>query len=137
MNEEKKKILNRIDELIDKRKEQLLLRFPYIHEIEDGIIVRFFTNWDNCKTNEDVKYRRFINDSDDEDITVLHFIPKETKLYLAKRDYVHSIICINGKIDIIINNETFTLSSNKKMYLPNNEFEAYAHEDTYVITQNK
>lgn len=137
MSEEKKKILDRINELIDKRKEELFLRFPYIHEIEDGIIIRFFTDWDNCKVNEEVRYRKFTNDSDDGDVTILHFIPKDTKLYLNKRDYIHSVICINGKLDIKIDEEIFTLKSHKKLYLPNNELEAYAHEDTYVITQNK
>jgi hypothetical protein len=137
MNEEKKKILDKINLLIDKRKDELLQRFPHIHEIEDGIIIRFFTNWNNCSNNEEVRYKRFVNESDDDDITVLHFIPKGTKLELMKHEYINSIICINGRIKIKIDSEAFILESNKKLYLPNNEFEAYAFEDTYVITQNK
>lgn len=137
MNEEKKKILDRINELIDKRKEDLLSRFPHVHEIDDGIIIRFFTNWDNCSTNEEIMYKKFTNNSDDEDITVLHFIPKGTKLGLIKHDYIKSIICINGYVEIKINNNLFILKSYEKLQLPNNEFEAYAYDDTYVITQNK
>lgn len=137
MNEEKKKILDRINELIDKRKEDLLSRFPHIHEIDDGIIIRFFTNWENCQTNEDVKYVKIFNKQDSDDITILHFIPKGTKLDYNRYEYVHSVLCVSGKIEIGIDSESFIIEANEKLYLPTNEFEAYAHDDSYVITQNK
>lgn len=137
MNEEKKMILDRINQLIDKRKDELLQRFPYIHEIGDGIVIRFFTSWDNCKNNEEIKYKKIINESDNKDITVLHYIPKNTKLEFIKREYVKTVLCISGKLELIVDNETIILDEHKKIHITNSEFEGYTYEDTYVITQNK
>jgi len=137
MNEEKKYIIDRIDKLLDKRKSEMLQNFPYIHEIGDGVVVRYFNNWGYCSENEQIRFKRVPNEENTNDVTVLHFIPKDTKIKLAKRDYVHSAICLTGRIDFIINNITKQLTSYSKMYFNTDEFEAYALEDTYVITHSK
>lgn len=137
MSEEKKRILEKIDELIDKRKMEILQKFPYIHEIEDGIMIRFFNNWEYCTDNEEIRFKRVPNKDNSNDITVLHFIPKDTKIKLAKREYIHSAICLTGKIDFIVNSVTKQLTSYTKMRFDNNEFEAYALEDTYIVTSSK
>lgn len=137
MNEDRKKILDKINDLIDKRKVELLQRFPHIHEIEDGIIIRFFTNWDNCTSNEHVKYKMIVDDDNPQDCTIFHFIPKNTVFEMEKRKYIRSLTCLSGKIDIKINDTLIHLIAFKKISLDTDIFSAIALEDTYIITSNK
>ena len=137
MCEEKKKILNRINELIDIKRINLLQRFPYIHKIEDGIIIRFFTNWSDCEFNKHVKYKMIVNDKNSNDLTIQHFIPRGTIFEMEKREYIRSIICTSGKIDITINNEVIHVDDFKKIDLDTDSFSGIALEDTYIITSNK
>lgn len=143
MNKEKQKILDKINELIDKKEAELLNRAkilsnaPNIHNIDDGVVIRFFTNWDDCFTNEDIKYRKISDNEKPEDITIFHFIPKGTILKLEKRDYIQSIICLSGKLKLQINNETLLIDAFNKTTLKSNEFKGESLEDTYVITSNR
>jgi hypothetical protein len=143
MNKEKQKILDRINELIDKKEAELLNRAkvlsntPNIHNIDDGVVIRFFTNWDDCFNNEEVKYRKILDKGKPEDITVFHFIPKGTILKLEKRDYIQSIICLSGKLKLEVNNETLLIDAFNKTTLKSNEFKGESLEDTYVITSNR
>ena len=60
MTTERKELLAKVNELINKRKKQLLDKLPDVHEVDDGIIIRFFTEWDNCDVNEDIKYKKIV-----------------------------------------------------------------------------
>lgn len=138
MNEDKQKILDKINVLIKQRESELLQRLPYyIHNIDDGFVVRFFTNWDNCARNEEILYKNIDDDDKPEDITIFHFIPKGTVLKLEKRDYIQSLICVSGKLKLIVNNETIFVDAFKKTTLKSNEFEGVSLEDSYVITSNR
>ena len=86
MTEEKRIILEKIDELIDKRKTELLKRLPSIHGIDDGIIIRFFTDWDDCINN--IKFKRVINDDNSDDVVIFYYLPKGAVVKLEKRDYI-------------------------------------------------
>lgn len=133
MNEQKRQILNKINRLIDRRKTELLQRFPYIHEIEDGIIIRFFTDWDNCLQNGDVKIKKITDTNNPDKSTLFEFIPKGTIFPLIKREHVHTIICISGKIDITIESEVIHILPFSKTHLTSNTFSAVALEDTYIL----
>ena len=61
MSNERKLILEKVNMLINKRKAELLKRFPSIHEVDDGIIIRFFSEWDDCVNN--IKYHKIINEN--------------------------------------------------------------------------
>jgi len=135
MTEEKRIILERIDVLIDKRKAELMKHLPSIHEIDDGIIIRFFTEWDDCTNN--IKFKRIIDNKRPEDITIFYFLPKDAIIVLKKRDYIHCVSCLSGKLELDINGEKSILTGFKKICFDTDEFQGVALEDTYVLTTNK
>jgi hypothetical protein len=134
--EKKKIILDKINELIDNRKTELLKQFPYIHEIDDGIIVRSFTKWDNCDDNKDIKYKKIINENNLDEVIIYVFIPKNTVINEDKKDYIRTLIVLSGKIEININNEKTTLTGFTKTTLNIEKLNAIALEDSYLITSN-
>lgn len=135
MSEEKRLILEKINKLIDKRADELRKGLLAVHEIEDGIIIRFFTEWDECVNN--IKYKKIINNDDPNDTTIFYFIPKGAVIDLKKRPNIHSIACISGKVEIKTATKTQTLTAFRKMDLDNSEFEGVGLEDTYVITNSR
>jgi hypothetical protein len=137
MTAERREILDKVNALIDKRKTELLNRFPSIHEIDDGIIIRFFTDWDNCHTNELIRYKKIINEKNPEDITIFYFLPKGADVVPIKRDYIHSMACLSGKLQININGELQTITGFKKIAFDSDYFEGVALEDTYILTTNR
>lgn len=135
MTEEKKIILSKIDNLINRRKLELINELPSIHEIDDGIIIRFFTNWENCVN--DIKYKRIVNDSKPKEIVIFYFLPKGAIVKKMKRNYIKNMTCLSGKLEIVeSNNTTSYLTAYNRFYLNSNEFHGIALEDTYVITSN-
>jgi hypothetical protein len=135
MTEEKRKILNRIDELIDKRKTEMLKSLPSIHEIDDGIIIRFFTDWDDCVNN--IKYKRIVNMNNSDDIVIFYFVPKGAVVQLAKRDYIRCLACLSGRFELKFSGKTHILTGFNKICLDTNEFEGIALDDTYILTSSK
>ena len=135
MSEEKKLILKKIDELIDKRKSELLKSLPSIHEIDDGFIIRFFTAWDDCVNN--IKYKRILNVDDSEDMVIFYFLPKGAVVELKKRDYIKCLACLSGRFELKFSGKTEILTGFKKICLDTDEFEGVALEDTYILTSNK
>jgi len=137
MSDEKRKLLDKINGLIDKRQVELLQRFPSIHEIDDGFIVRFFTDWENCWLEGAVKIKTIV-DKENPDRTILfEFIPKGTIFPLMKREHVHTIICFSGKIDLTINNEVFHILPYSKTHLSSDTFSAIALDDSYILISNE
>jgi hypothetical protein len=134
MTTEKKELLAKVNELINKRKKQLLEKLPSVHEVEDGIIIRFFAEWDNCVN--DIKYKRIINVDKPDEIVIFYYLPKGAYFELKERDYISCITCINGCLEIICNDNTRILEPQTKMCLESNHFEGRALENTYVVTTN-
>ena len=61
MTEEKQIVLNKIDTLLAKRTAQLRKELPDVHEVCDGVIIRFFGEWDNCEDDAAIKYKKIPN----------------------------------------------------------------------------
>jgi len=137
MTEEKKIILEKIDVLISKKKVELLKEFPSIHEVDDGIIVRFFTKWDNCINNEKIKFKKIININDSGETVVFFYFPQGAYFGFKKRSFIKCITCLNGKIKINFRDKIMVLESFNKVCLEDDEFEGVALENTYLITTNK
>jgi len=135
MTKEKREILDKVNELLDKKTEELLREFPYIHEIDDGIIIRFFTNWDDCINN--IKFKRILNNDNPDDITIFYFLPKGAIIELKERDYIHCVACLSGKLELKIGEVTELLTGFNKVCFDTDKFEGVALEDTYVITSNR
>ena len=137
MTTERKELLAKVNELINKRKKQFLEKLPSVHEVEDGIIIRFFAEWDNCDSNESIKYKRIINVDIPEEIVIFYYLPKGAYFELKERDYISCITCLNGTLEIICNKKIRVLGPHTKMCLDSNLFEGRALENTYVVTCNK
>jgi hypothetical protein len=134
MSNERKLILEKVNMLINKRKVELLKRFPSIHEVDDGIIIRFFSEWDDCVNN--IKYHKIINENNSEDITIFYFLPKGAIIELKKREYVKTISCLSGKLEVNVNGTVIYLTGFKKLSLDVDEFQGIALEDSYALTTN-
>ena len=133
---ERKEILDRVNALIDKRKVELFKRLPSIHEIDDGIIIRFFTGWGECNDNKNIRFKKIINEDNPEEILIFYYLPKGTIIELKKKDYIKSIVCLSGKLELNIEGKKSNLNGFKKISLESNEFQGIALENTYAITRN-
>jgi len=138
MTNERQVILDKVNKLISKRTEEIKSKLPYyIHEIDDGLIFRYFTDWSDCEHNGDIKYRKIINKEDNKDITIFYYLPKGVRFELDKRSYIHCLSCLSGKMEINCNNKKYLISGFDKICLDTNEFEGTIIEDTYIVTTNK
>jgi hypothetical protein len=136
MTEEKKKILDKVNALIEKRKEELLQKLPIVHEVSDAIIIRFFSKWDNCDTNEEIKYKKIVNKNNPKEKIILFYIPKGVNLEFQKRDFIHTITCINGILELDVNGKLMFVTELEKVTLDTDEWQGRALENTYAVTTN-
>lgn len=138
MTEERKIVLDKIDALLSIKKSELLKELPDIHTVDDGIVIRFFTDWDNCDDDEDIKYKKIINLDDPDESVVFFYIPKNSFFDLKKRFYIGCITCLNGSMDIISNNITRYLKVGQKICIDSADVQGKALENTYIIiTSNR
>ena len=136
MENEKKKLLKRIDELIVERKSEMLKELPSVHEVDDGIIIRFFTEWDNCEDDADIKFKKIVNHDNPDDSVVFFYIPKGSFFDLKQRFYIGEVTCLNGVIDITVNNDTRQLNGYSKIIVNSSEVMGLAIENTYLVTSS-
>jgi hypothetical protein len=136
MTEERKILIDKIDELIEKRRDRLLNTFPNIHTLDDGVIIKFFNNWTSCVDISDIKYRRVFNTSKPDEIILFMFLPKGVCFNYKKRDYISTITCLDGKLELKFEMNKHILDSFTKMSLSKNSFEGKALENTYILTTN-
>jgi hypothetical protein len=134
MTEEKRIILEKIDKLICKKRNQLISELPSIHEIEDGIIIRFFTEWDNCEDDTGIRYKKILNHDNPDESVVFFYIPKGAYFDLKQRFYIGCITCLSGRIDITANSEIRLLEGYSKICIHSDEVQGLALENTYLIT---
>lgn len=133
MTDEKQIVLNKIDHLLAKRTAELLEELPDVHEVDDGIIIRFFAEWDNCEDDAAIKYKKIPNLDKPEESVVFFYIPQGARFELNHRYYVGCITCLNGAIDITANNETKLLESYSKICFYSDDVQGIAYENTYLI----
>lgn len=134
MLEEKKILLGKIDELITKKKSELLKELPDIHEIDDGIIIRFFTEWDNCEDDDNIKFKIFKNIDIEDESVVFFYLPKNSYFDLSQRFFIGCMTCLNGKMEIIVNQKNRILNAHSKICVNSDEVQGKALENTYLIT---
>ena len=137
MDDEKHILLDRINNAIKRQRKELLSMYPYIHLIDDGIIVRSFRDWRDCAENENIKYQKINNYDDPDEVIINFFLPKGTVIEQIKREYIRTVTCTSGCFEIKINDKIQFLTGTNKIVLDFDEFEGIAHEDTYLITSNK
>jgi len=137
MTEEKQIVLNKIDTLLHKRRRELIEELPSVHDVDDGIVIRFFTKWDNCEDDDKIKYKKLESENADESV-VFFYIPKGSSFEMKQRYYVGCMTCLNGRIDITANGKTKLLESYSKICVDSDEVSGEAYENTYLfITSEK
>ena len=136
MTEERREILDKVNGLIDKRKEDLLKKLPIVHEVSDAIIIRFFTKWDNCESNEEIRYKKLVNKENPNEILFFYYIPKGAYITLKKRDYIRTITCLNGLLELDIDGKLLFVSELEKVIVDSDLWHGKALENTYVLTTN-
>lgn len=137
MTTEKKEILNKINKQILELKNKMLDRIPTMHEIDDGFVVRFFSNWDSCvENNTTIMYKKIPNLNKPDEKVVFFFIPKGAILQHKKREFVGCITCLDGSLEIETVDETIHLERFTKICLDDDEFQGIALENTYLLTTN-
>ena len=136
MNEEKQIVLKKIDELISKRKAELIQQLPSVHEIDDGIIIRFFTEWDNCADDEQIKFKKLVNNEDPNEVNVFFYLPKGSYFELKKRFFIACMLCLNGAMEVTVDGETTFLDSYSKICPNSDEVVGKALENTYLVTSS-
>lgn len=134
MTEEKKIVLDKINELISKRRTELLKELPSVHEVDDGVIIRFFTEWNACEDNTGIKYKKIKNHDNPDESVVFFYIPQGAFFDLKQRFYIGCMTCLNGKIDITSKNDKRLLESGYKICVDSDEVLGFALENTYLVT---
>ena len=134
MTEEKKILLDKINHLLIKRTSELLKELPDVHEVDDGIIIRFFTDWDNCEDDDTIKHKIVKNLDNPDESVVFFYLPKYSVFDLQQRFYIGCLTCLNGKIEIEANNKIRILENNTKICIDSEEVRGRALENTYLVT---
>lgn len=127
MTEERKNLYRKINDLIDRNRNRLLEYIPNIHEIEDGIIIRTFHDWDAIG---EIKYRKISHDNNNNHI---YYIPKNSELKIKNIDAL--ITCLSGSIEIIEENgyNSTLLSYNATKIKSNNIYTIKSQSNSYMI----
>jgi hypothetical protein len=84
-----------------------------------------------------IRYMKIVNDSAPDEKTIMFYLPKGAYITLEKRDYIKTIICINGELELNFNGTTCYLTKNSKITLDTHLFQGKALKNTYVITNSK
>jgi len=133
LTEQKQIVLNRVNGLISKRHNELLERLPSVHEIDDGIVISFFTDWDNCADDNEIKFKKVDTPDNPDESMVFFFIPKGAFFELKQRFYIGCMTCLSGAIDITANNKTKLLEATTKICINTDDVIGKAYENTYLI----
>lgn len=134
MTEEKKELLDRINDLITKKKNELFKLIPDIHEIDDGIIIRSFKNWEIYSDNHNVKYKKINNHNNTNEIVILYYLPKDSILEINKKNHIGNITCLSGEVEITHFNDTHFLNSYNKLLLNSYQFQCKSIKNSYIIS---
>ncbi len=134
MLNEKREILDKINKQISKKINTLIDHLPVIHSVEDGLIIRYFTKWDKCSTNENIRLRHINNISNPNETVIFYFIPKGAYFTLQKREHIKYVVCLSGKVEIEYDGNTQIIDNYTKLQVNSGEFQGKAIENTYVLT---
>lgn len=139
VNDEKTRLINEIKDQINKRKNYLLNQLPIVHTINDGIIIRFFDEWEESEY-EDVKYIEIENTNDeDEGIkTYYFFLPKGSIFDIKEHTNIETMICLEGKMQIHYDDKVKMLNSYSRFTIPENtKHYGIAIQNSYMIVSSK
>ena len=130
---QKQEILQKIYGQLINKKTELINRLPIIHEIEDGIAIRFFSGWEVCEDNKKIKFKKF--NSDDDEILYHFFLPKGTYLDIKKREYAGCIVCLEGHLVLEVDDKFVVILPHTKTCLKSDVYHGKVLKDSYILTR--
>jgi hypothetical protein len=134
MTEEKNRLLEKIHKQIKEKKDAIIDQLPVVHKVDDGVIIRFFTHWDNCEDDNKIKFKKIVNHDKPDESIVFFYIPKGAFFDLQQRFYIGCMTCLNGKIKVTYGDETKYLEGYSKICVETAEIQGWAKENTYLLT---
>ena len=101
MTPELKIAFEKVKKIIYDRKESLIDVLPVVHELEDGILIKFFANWESME-NDEIKFKKISSLDDITEKIFLGYIPEGVKLKARSNEFKECIICLDGNLLIDI-----------------------------------
>lgn len=132
--DEKQILLKKINNVIDKKRNKLLNKLPQVHKVNDGIIIRFFSTWNNCAHNESIKYKKIVDIDNPHEHIMYYYLPKDT-FFTINNNYIDYIICIEGEVEIELKDETKVITKGNKATVNTNNFHGKTSMNSYIITK--
>lgn len=134
MTEEKQKLLDKIYDQLNYKKKNLISQLPNVHRIDDGIVIRFFTEWDHCVDDNHIKWKKIENVDVPEESVVFFYLPKGSQFELKQRFFIGCMTCLNGEMDVDINGEITHLNGYQKICVNSEDVKGNVLQNTYLIT---
>lgn len=137
MSTERTNIINDIKNGINKRKEILLKKIPLVHTLNDGIVIRFFNGWEDSEYS-DIKFIEIVNSRLEDDKTYYFFLPRGSIFSVKEHEYEETLICLDGKVQLNIEDEVKMMNSFTKHHIPpQKKHYGIAMNDTYMLVNRK
>jgi len=136
MTDEKHKLLEKIHQQIREKKALLKAQLPSVHRIDDGVIIRFFTKWDNCEDDDSIKFKKIVNVDNPDESVVFFYIPKGASFDLKQRYYIGCVTCLDGRMKLTYDKQTRHIEGYSKACINSSEIVGYALENTYLLTSS-
>ena len=136
MTPELKNAFEKAKKIIYNKKELLVDSFPVVHELDDGILIKFFSGWEITEYKR-IKLKRIYSINDSNEKIYIGFVPQGIKIKARSNTYMECLICLDGKLVIDINGDISTLDSLTKMCIhPNTIYGGEAIKDTHFLLIN-
>jgi hypothetical protein len=134
MTEERRALLEKIHKQIKSRISELIEDVPDIHTIDDGIIVRFFVDWDECIDKNGIRYKILNSVDDPDESVVFFFLPENAEFKLLQRFYIGAMTCLSGEMEVTVGDEIKTLKGYSKIVVNSDDVGGKALKNTYLLT---
>lgn len=125
-------LYSKLNRLISEKKERIMNMLPTTHIIKDGIIIRFFNGWESGEGN--IKIHEIFNHDNECLKSYLFYMPKGSMFDIKKHSFKESIICLDGELEVYIENKRVYMSDySKKTIDVNLEHQVKALKNSYVL----
>lgn len=125
-------LYSKLNRLISEKKERIMNMLPTTHIINDGIIIRFFNGWESGENN--IKIHEIFNHDNESLKSYLFYMPKGSMFDIKKHSFKESIICLDGELEIYIENKRVFMSDySKKIIDVNLDHQVKALKNSYVL----
>lgn len=130
---ELKEAFEKAKKIIYEKKELMVDSLPVVHELDDGIIIKFFSKWEDSEY-DGVKIKKISNLNNTDEKIFLGYMPKGIKMRARSNDYEECFILLDGQISLDVEGDIKILDSFTKICIDSNtKFSGEALKDSYFI----